>query len=319
VANDREVTHDTVWPSVYPVGVLSPLTYFQAVVMGLLQGVTELFPISSLGHSVLIPSLLGWHNLVGAQSQSTSFFLAFIVGLHVGTALGLLVYYRRTWIELFAGLVAQLRGARERGASSLWRLNAPGTNPRYRLLAMLVLASIPVGLVGVVFEKKLRVLFAKPLAAAVFLTINGLILLVGEQLRRGQGRHARHRHLATMSPLGAFAIGSSQILALFAGISRSGVSMVAGLLGRYDHEESARFSFLLATPVILAAGVLKLPDLMGSLGNGVRTQTLVGALFAAFAAYFSVRFLVRWFTTKTLTPFGLYCLGVGAFCIAHFA
>lgn len=287
--------------------------------MGLLQGVTELFPISSLGHSVLVPSLFGWHNLVRAQSQSHSFFLAFIVGLHVGTALGLLAYYWRTWLDLLNGLTAQLRGVRERGVASLWHLNAPDTNDRYRLFALLVLASVPVGLVGVVFEKKFRVLFAKPLDAAIFLTINGLILLGGEQLRKGQGRHARHEQLATMSARSALLIGSSQILALFAGISRSGVSMVAGLLGRYSHEESARFSFLLATPIILAAGVLKLPDLFGPLGNGVRTQTLVGALCAALASYFSVRYLVRWFTTKTLTPFGLYCLGLGAFCVAHFA
>ncbi len=299
--------------------MLSPLTYLQAVIMGLLQGVTELFPISSLGHSVLVPSLLGWHNLVRAQSQSHSFFLAFIVGLHVGTALGLLVYYWRTWVELLGGLGRQLRVARERGVSSLWHLNAPGTNSRYRLLALLFVASIPVGLVGVLFEKKFRVLFAKPLAAAIFLTINGVILLVGEQLRKGQGRHARHERLATMSPRSALLIGSSQILALFAGISRSGVSMVAGLLGRYDHEESARFSFLLATPVILAAGVLKLPDLFGPLGQGVRTQTLVGALCAAVASFISVRYLVRWFATKTLTPFGIYCLAVGSFCVAHFA
>ncbi|MDE3007943.1 MAG: undecaprenyl-diphosphate phosphatase [Acidobacteriota bacterium] len=298
---------------------MSPLTYVQAVIMGLLQGVTELFPISSLGHSVLVPSLFGWHNLVAAQSQPRSFFLAFIVGLHVGTAAGLLVYYRATWFELARGLGDQLRRARERGPRALWRLDDATTNPEYRLLALLVLASVPVGLVGLVFEKKFRVLFAKPLDAAIFLTLNGVILLIGEWLRRGQGRHARRRTLATMRPLGAVVIGSSQILALFAGISRSGVSMVAGLLGRYSHEESARFSFLLATPIILAAGVLKLPDLFGPLGHGVRAQTLVGALFAAIAAYVSVRFLVRYFTTKTLTPFGLYCLGVGAFCVAHFA
>lgn len=300
-------------------GVLTPLTYLQAVLMGLLQGVTELFPISSLGHSVLVPSLFGWHNLVAAQSQPRSFFLAFIVGLHVGTAAGLLVYYRATWFELARGLSDQLRRARERGPRVLWRLDEATTNSSYRLLALLVLASVPVGLVGLVFEKKLRVLFAKPLDAAIFLTLNGVILLLGEWLRRGQGRHARRRTLATMSPLGAVVIGASQILALFAGISRSGVSMVAGLLGRYSHEESAQFSFLLATPIILAAGVLKLPDLFGPLGHGVRSQTLVGALVAAVAAYVSVHFLVRYFTTKTLTPFGLYCLGVGAFCVAHFA
>ncbi|HEV2426781.1 MAG TPA: undecaprenyl-diphosphate phosphatase, partial [Acidimicrobiales bacterium] len=280
---------------------------------------TELFPISSLGHGVLVPALLGWHNLVSSQSASESFFLAFLVGLHVGTALALLVYYRATWRRLFAGLFRQIGATRERGLGSLARLDAESTDPQYRLLVLLVIATIPVGLTGLVLEHKLRVLFAKPLAAAIFLTINGVILLVGERLRRASGAHAAHRRLADLSPGAAFLIGCSQIGALFAGISRSGISMVAGLTSGMDHEDSANFSFLLATPVILAAGVLKLPDLMGSLGDGVRTQTLVGALFAAVAAYLSVRFLVRYFTTRTLTPFGVYSLLAGLACVIRFA
>jgi len=154
--------------------------------MGLTQGFTELFPVSSLGHSVLLPGLLGWHNLVNSQSASESFFLAFIVGLHVGTALGLLVFYRKTWIALFRGLGRQLAGVPNAGVSSLWHLNEPDTDPNYRLLFVLAVATVPVGIAGILLEHKLRVLFAKPLAAAIFLTINGVILLVGEEDRRGE-------------------------------------------------------------------------------------------------------------------------------------
>jgi undecaprenyl-diphosphatase len=299
--------------------VHASLTYFQAIVMGLTQGITELFPVSSLGHGVLLPGLLGWHNLVNSQSKSESFFLAFIVGLHVGTALGLLAYYRKTWIALFRGLGHQLGGVREAGVSSLWRLNEPKTDPNYRLLFVIAVATVPVGIAGLLLEHKLRVLFAKPLAAAIFLSINGVILLVGERLRRNSGRHVQFKKLERLSPSGAFAIGCSQIFALFAGISRSGISMVAGLMDGLDHEESANFAFLLATPVILLAGVLKLPDLLGPLGDGVRYQTIVGALCAMVTAGISVRFLTKWFTTKTLIPFGIYSLVVGLLCVVRFA
>ena len=287
--------------------------------MGLVQGLTELFPVSSLGHGVLVPALLGWHNLVNSQSQSESFFLVFLVGLHVGTAVGLIVYYRATWFALFRGLFRQLGDVPRNGIRSLWRLNSPETDANYRLLFVLALGSIPVGIAGVLLERKLRVLFDKPLAAAAFLCVNGVILLVGERLRRNVGRHARFKRIAAMTPLNALVIGSSQIFALFAGISRSGVTMVTGLSSGLDHEESANFAFLLATPVILMAGLYKLPSLMGSLGDGVRTQTLVGALCAMVAAYIAVNFLAKWFTTRNLVPFGIYSLVVGALCLVRFA
>ncbi|HUV58273.1 MAG TPA: undecaprenyl-diphosphate phosphatase [Acidimicrobiales bacterium] len=298
--------------------MLASISYLQAIVMGLLQGFTELFPISSLGHSVLLPALLGWHDVVNSQSSAQSFFLAFIVGLHVGTALGLLVYYRRTWRLLLGGLVRQVAAVRGRGAASLWRVSDPTMDADYRLLFILAVATIPVGLAGVALESTLRQLFAKPLAAAIFLTVNGMILLVGEGLRRSAGKHVAHTRIATISPRGALAIGLSQVLALFAGISRSGVSMVTGLMINLDHEESANFAFLLATPVILLAGLYKLPELFGPLGNGVRLQTLVGALCAMGAAMVSVRFLTRWFTTKTLIPFGAYSLVLGVACVVRF-
>jgi undecaprenyl-diphosphatase len=287
--------------------------------MGLVQGITELFPISSLGHGVLVPALLGWHNLVSSQSASQSFFLVFLVGLHVGTAVGLIVFYRKTWAKLLAGLGRQVSKSRSEGLSSLWHLDNPDMDPSYRLLFILAVGSIPVGIAGLFLEHALRVLFAKPLAAAIFLTVNGVILLVGESLLRSRGRHVMHRTLDTMSVKGAIAIGSSQILALLAGISRSGVTMVSGLLGHLDHEDAANFSFLLATPVILVAGLYKLPSLMGSLGDGVRMQTLVGALCAMVAAYVAVRFLTKWFATKTLRPFGIYCLIAGLLCVVRFA
>ena len=316
------------------------LSYLQAVVIGGLQGVTELFPVSSLGHSVLVPALVGgsWSHLVtegAAQDSEHSPYLAFIVALHVATALALLVFYWRDWVRIVGAFVRTLRTRRIETSTE-------------RLAWLLVVATIPVGITGLALEHTFRVLFAKPLYAAVFLTINGLILLAGERLRRraelrGQlptgAQPAAAAGGATAATVGtrttrlgsparrldslafreAAVIGLFQTTALFAGISRSGVTMVAGLLRGLDHEDAARFAFLLATPVILAAGVLKLPTLAGSAGTGIRGQVLVGAVAAAVAAYLSVRFLTRYFTTRTLTPFAVYCLVVGVACIVRFA
>jgi undecaprenyl-diphosphatase len=296
------------------------ISYFQAIVIGLLQGVTELFPISSLGHSVLVPAWLGWDSFVTAQSASESFYLAFVVALHVGTALALLVFFRAEWVRIGKGFFRTLRTR---------RLETPDE----RLAWLLIVATIPAGITGLVLEHTLRTVFAKPLAAAVFLTINGLILLAGERFRRrAEVRELAEAHAVVHSEGGeegrrldtldfkeAGAIGVAQIGALFAGISRSGITMVAGLVRGLDHEDAARFSFLLATPIILAAGVYKIPDLLGPLGNGVRGQALVGALCAAGASYLSVRFLVRFFQTRTLIPFAIYCLVFGGISIVRFA
>jgi undecaprenyl-diphosphatase len=282
------------------------ISYVQAVVIGLLQGVTELFPVSSLGHSVLVPAWLGWDRLVTAQSATESFYLAFVVALHVATAVALLVYFRHDWVRIIGGFFNSLRTRRAETADE-------------RMAWLLVIATLPVGAIGLAFEHPLRTLFAKPLACAVFLTINGMILAGGELLRRRAVGRAPTRRLESLQPRHAVAVGVAQTGALFAGISRSGITMVGGLLTGLDHEDAARFSFLLATPVIFAAGVVKVPDLLGPLGDGVRGQALVGALVAGVAAYGAVRFLVRFFETRTLMPFAVYCLVVGGASIVRFA
>jgi undecaprenyl-diphosphatase len=302
------------------------MTYFQAIVIGALQGVTELFPVSSLGHSVLIPHWIGgsWATLVGDESKGESPYLAFIVVLHVATAVALLLFFWRDWIAIVRGLFRSI------GRRQIETVHE-------RLAWLIVIATIPAGLTGLLLEHELRVVFAKPLAAAIFLTINGLILFAGERLRKRSlargGREADHEpavdpHLdevvddavvTHVRKVDAVWIGLSQILALFAGISRSGITMVAGLARDLDHEQAVRFSFLLATPIIFAAGVLKIPDFTGSLGDGIRSQALVGAIAAFIGALISIKFLTRYFRTNNLTPFGIYCVVFGVASIIHFA
>jgi undecaprenyl-diphosphatase len=317
---------------------MSHLTYLEASVVGLIQGVTELFPVSSLGHNVLIPALLGgsWASDLNVASPESP-YLAFIVGLHVATAIALLIYFWRDWIRIIKGFFTSIRNRR-------------AETPDEKMAWMVILATIPVGLVGLAFEHQFRVLFGKPIRAAIFLLVNGVILYAGERFRtraslradeelaesreraegqagRGAAAHASgqravrqlevthaieadHR-LAAAGYLQAVVIGSAQILALLAGISRDGVTMVAGMFRGLSREDAARFAFLLAAPVILAAGVLKVPDLTGHLGNGIRGQILVGSLLSGIGAYVSVRFLVKYFQTRTLTPFAIYCFLFG--------
>jgi undecaprenyl-diphosphatase len=300
--------------SALTIPLASAITYFQAIVLGVLQGVTELFPISSLGHTVLFPTLFGWNELVKAQSESESFWLAFVVMLHVGSALGLLYFYRRDWVEIVRAFFNTLKTKRAESANE-------------RLAWLIVIASIPAGLIGIVFEHELRTLTAKPEVAAFFLMVNGLVLFAAERFRRrAQVRELAvkegakpdgGRELGTMEYREAFVIGAAQSTALVAGISRDGVTMGAGLARGLDHSDSARFAFLLATPIILAAGLVKLPDLLGHLGDGVRGQALVGCVAAAVTAVFTVRFLVNYFKTKTLIPFAIYCLVFGAFMLVY--
>jgi undecaprenyl-diphosphatase len=286
----------------------SALSYFQAIVLGFLQGVTELFPVSSLGHTVLFPTLFGWNGLVKAQSQSESFWLAFVVTLHVGSALGLLAYYWREWVRIIRAFFRTLSTRRVETSTE-------------RLAWLIIIASIPVGAIALALEHPLRTLTAKPEVAAIFLMVNGLLLFAAERFRRRAAvrelairegaKPDGGRELDTMEYREAFVIGVAQSSALVAGISRDGVTMGAGLERGLDHSDSARFAFLLATPIILAAGLYKLPDLLGHLGNGIRGQALVACLVAAVTAVFTVAFLVRYFKTKTLIPFAIYCLLFG--------
>jgi undecaprenyl-diphosphatase len=349
--------------------VMPHMTYLEAAVVGLIQGVTELFPVSSLGHNVLIPALIGgsWAtdlNVAAAESP----YLAFIVGLHVATAIALMIYFWRDWVRIIGGFFSSIRDREVKTVDQ-------------KMAWMIILATIPVGLVGLAFEHEFRVLFGKPIRAAIFLVINGLILYAGERFRTRKslaadaeiaaeadladarmapGRTAPAVTTAsarTASPTAAsgtaaprsavpgaamhasgqraarqleaargvqadtrlvaigywqgLVIGSAQILALLAGISRDGVTMVGGMFRGLSRQDAARFSFLLATPVILAAGVLKLGDLTGHLGNGIHGQVLVGSILSGVGAYVSVRFLMKYFTTRTLTPFAIYCVVVG--------
>jgi undecaprenyl-diphosphatase len=347
--------------------VMSHLTYAEAIIVGLIQGTTELFPVSSLGHNVLIPALVGgsWKADLNV-SKPESPYLAFIVGLHVATAIGITAYFWRDWVRIIRGFFSSI---------ARWEVKKPDQ----KLAWMIVLATIPVGLVGVTFEHKFRVIFAVPSRAAIFLVANGIILYAGERFRTrkslaadeqvarerdaepalvgapgapgapgtpgapgagrvagapgapGAGRVAgahssgqravrqqemvaaiqADRRLTSFSFWQAIIVGSAQILALLAGISRDGVTMVAGMARGLSREDAARFAFLLATPVILAAGVLKIPDLLGPLADGIRPQIIAGSIVSGVAAYLSVRFLMKYFQTRTLTPFAIYCFVVG--------
>lgn len=298
------------------------LSYLEACVIGFLQGMSELFPVSSLGHSVLVPAVIGgqWATDLNVAAPESP-YLAFIVGTHVATATALLIFYRRDWYRLIAGFFTSFR---HRGI----------TNPDERLIWQLIVGTIPVGLVGLLFEHWLRTELGRPVPAACFLVVNGLILLGIEAWAAGRPVAApvpvvsddpdanaivADTRLSRMSFGKALAIGSVQVFALAPGISRSGISTAAGMRAGLRREDAVRFSFLLATPVIMAAGVLKLPDLFGPLGDGIRGQVLVGSILAGVGGYVSVRWLTRWVHTNTLRPFGVYCVAAGLFCLVLFA
>jgi undecaprenyl-diphosphatase len=345
---------------------MAHMTYPEALVVGFIQGITELFPVSSLGHNVLIPALVGgsWATDLNVAAPESP-YLAFIVGLHVATAIGIMIYFWRDWVRIIIGFLTSIRDRDIRTADQ-------------KLAWMLIVATIPVGLAGVLFEHEFRVVFGVPIRAAIFLVINGLILFAGERFRTRRSRQAdleleqqraaailqrdpapperervgsapgsppivtpavaaavgaagpiqpptsidlgrqdeidraiaADRRLTQRSYLDAVLIGSAQILALLAGISRDGVTMVAGMFGGLSREDAARFAFLLATPVIFAAGALKVPDLI-QYGHGIYGQILAGSILSGIGAYVSVRFLTRYFRTRTLTPFAIYCVVFG--------
>jgi undecaprenyl-diphosphatase len=340
------------------------LTYAEAGVVGLLQGITELFPVSSLGHAVLIPAIVGgqWAQDLNV-SRAESPYLAYIVGLHVATALAMIVFFWRDWLRIIGAFFA-----------SLWHVVAPEPGTRrfvpqgtdQTLAWMIIVATIPVGIAGLLLEHTFRTIFSRPILTSSFLFVNGLILLAGEARRRrgaaaesaqvaadqqlvaqrqtasvaaggpgaiAGGRHssgqralkqeqaglavAADRRLTGLGFVGAFFLGAAQILALLPGISRDGTVMVGGMFRGLTRQDAARFSFLLSAPVIFAAGLLKIKDLTGPLGAGIRGQVLFGSLLSFIGAYLALRFLVSYLSksSRTLTPFAIYCLvaGAGAF------
>jgi undecaprenyl-diphosphatase len=288
--------------------VHDPISYLQAIVLGLTQGVAEPFPISSLGHAVVLPGLAGWH-----IHQDAPYFLTFLIATHLATAIVLLLFFLKDWVRIVKGIFRslQMREIREDDADA-------------RLGWLLVVGTIPVGIIGLLLQEPLRKLFASPSVAAAFLIVNGIALLLFERLRKRPPRPGDHlgdgdERIAKLSWRQAGAVGVSQAAALIPGISRSGFSMGGGLLVGLSNEDAARYSFLLATPVIFAAAALKVPELLGSQGNGVRGQALVAGLCAALTTFLAVRFLLRYFQTNRLSPFGIYCIVLGLASTMAFA
>jgi undecaprenyl-diphosphatase len=312
------------------------MTLLHTIIISILQGISELFPVSSLGHAVLLPSILRW----GIDQKSES-WLAFLVALHVGTAVALLIYFRDDWLSVVKAFVRSVQHGQMAGDHD------------ERLAWMVVLGTIPTGVVGLVLQAPLRSLFASPYAAACFLIVNGLIMFVGERLLQrqladraaamspaensyerqavggmsmvgsssvsvltapatvGEVEIGRYRDITQLSWRDAAIVGLAQIGALFPGISRSGVTMVAGLMAGLTHEASARYTFLLATPIIGAAAALELPKLFDSGGRSILGYAILGMVLAGIAAYISVRYLMRYFETGRLYPFAYYCVGAG--------
>ena len=288
---------------------MHPISYLQAAILGLVQGAAELFPVSSLGHSVVLPRLLGWD-----IHQNDDAFLTFLVATHLATALVLLGFFWHDWKRIIAGIGRSLRD----------REIAPGDGDA-KLGWLLVVATIPAGLLGLLLEHPLRRVFASPQSAAAFLFLNGVMLFGAEALRRrapgpdpllpdGDARIA-----ARTTWNEALGVGAAQAIALLPGFSRSGATMGGGLVVGLSNEDAARFAFLLATPIIGAAAALKLPDLLGSKGDGLRGPALLGAVCAAATAYLAVRFLMRFFETNRLAPFAVYCVVAGALLSLVFA
>lgn len=315
------------------------VTYIEAIVIGLVQGVTELFPVSSLGHAVLIPAFIGgsWASTM-SLTASQSPYLALVVALHVATAAALLLYFRREWVRVVKGLFSSIR-------------NKQIKTPYEKLAWLLVIGTIPVGIAGLVLDKVLQQSLGKPVFAGVFLAFNGVLLFAAERMRGAQnakpsrtggggerrksaaapvpeldrrGRElppeiASDVRLSRLDRKTAAGLGAAQILGLFPGLSRSGSTIVAGLFKGLHHEDAARFAFLLATPVILLAGLYKLPELAKPANSAVVGPAIAGSITAFVAAYISVRFLTKYFETRTLTPFAIYCFVVGLISVAYFA
>ena len=266
------------------------ITLFQAIVLGALQGITELFPISSLGHSVILPSILGWDSL-----QQDPYFLNFLVGTHLATAIVLIGFYWNDWIKIAQGFFR-----------SLAQRTIPQQDPDAKLAWLLIVGTIPTGILGLLFEHKLRTLFAIPSYSALFLLINGIMLYIAELIPKKTGSNIQH-----ITWKQAFGVGCAQIIALFPGFSRTGATITGGLASGLTHADALHYSFLLATPIIFAASLLKLPRLIYGAGTHALIPTIIGAIAAGFAAYISIRYLTNFLKTNTLKPFAIYCMAAG--------
>lgn len=285
------------------------LNIWQTIFLALLQGVTELFPISSLGHTVIFPGLFGWADIeTNTACGGQSCFLPIIVALHLGTSIALVAYFWRDWLQVILTLINSIKRGEVRTGTEEW------------ISWLIIIGTIPAGLIGIFLQTPLKELFASPVIAAAFLVVNGSILFAGERLRlRSEAkyatlsvkeREAQHRPLSSLTWKDAVVVGLAQSLALIPGISRSGTSMVAGLGVRLNHEDAARFSFLLGTPVIGAAALLEIPQLLGQSAN-TWLLVVIGMLLSGIAAYLSTKFLMKYFETGRLDPFAYYCWAAG--------
>lgn len=284
------------------------LSYWQAILTGFLQGITELFPISSLGHSILVPAWIGgsWNSFLSNTTAGESPYLLMIIALHAASAITLLLVFWKRWLQLIRAFFESLK------SRSL-------ETPESRIIWLILLATIPVGVLGIAFESQFQVLFSEPLAASIFLTLNGLILVVAERSsKRKTIADSDETLIDQISFKSAFTIGVAQSAALFPGISRFGITMGAGLNRGLSHSAASDFAFLLATPVILGAGLLKIPDLFNPEISHILGPVIVGSIIAALGTYISVKVLVNWFKHHTLYPFAIYCLIIGIISMVKF-
>ena len=288
--------------------VILSFTYGQAVIIGFIQGITELFPISSLGHAILIPAWMGgsFRDFISEENQA---YLLITIAMHLASSVALFIVFRKRWVGLIGG---SFRALKSRNFQST----------QFRVLGYIVIATIPVGILGIVFGDYFQSIFGKPKYSAAFLAINGVLLITAERLSRRDIAHEYHDSDAEIdhrvNAKSALVIGFGQSLALFAGISRFGVTMSVGLLRKLNHSVASDFAFLLSLPVIVGASIIKLPELFTTSANELLGQILLGSVISFIATYISVTFLVRWFKTKTLYPFAIYCLVFGIFSFVRF-
>jgi len=280
-------------------------TYTQAIIIGFIQGITELFPISSLGHAILIPAWIGgsFRDFISEENKA---YLLITIAMHLASSIALFLVFRRRWLNLIGGTFIAIKS---RGFQST----------QFRVLSYILIATIPVGALGLIFGDYFQSIFGKPAFSAAFLTINGLLLIAAERMSKGsavvQTGDSDSQIDQNINSKSALAIGFGQSLALFAGISRFGITMSAGLLRKLNHSVASDFAFLLSLPVIVGASIVKLPELFTTDAKQLLSQILVGSVVSFIATYISVTFLVRWFKTKTLYPFAIYCLifGIASF------